>query len=149
MIDTIIVIVEWLLIILPIMGMYSTYKQYKWWRKYYPSALLKHLFISAIAVDVAGLIVIFIVMSVFLEIDLPEGVPALLLALALFISLGVKIWRRYDLRELDEDNTDVSQTVETQDQREDREFGEQRRDLEETHIAEAEEVAVEALNDKD
>jgi vacuolar-type H+-ATPase subunit I/STV1 len=130
--------IEWMFLVFPLISGYVTYVHWKWWRAYRPSPLIRHLLISSAAVDISALIVAFIVANAFeiIPIDLPTGANTLLLALALGISLGVTVYRRISLRALDKPDVNIEQRVETQDEREDREFGEKRRGVEAKHIEE-------------
>lgn len=136
-IDSLVLVAEWGFVLFPIISIYVTLVHYKWWRTYRPSPLIRHLLISSAAVDYSALAVAFVVLNALdiIPIDLEPGVNTLILASALFVSMGVKVYRRINLRALDHPDADVQQRIETQDQREDREFGEQRRDLEKTHNA--------------
>lgn len=136
MIEFVITPIQWSFLIFPLISAYVTYAHYRWWKLYAPSPLIKHLLISSIAVDVSALIVAFIVANSFgiIPIDLPVGANTILLALALMIALGVKVYRRISLRALDRPDEDITQRVETQNQREDRQFGEERRALELEHL---------------
>lgn len=122
-------------LIFPLVSIYVSWVHWKWWQLYKPSPLIKHLLISSIAVDMSALIVAFIVANAFgiVPVQMPDGSNTILLAVALMIALGVKVYRRISLRALDKPDVDIEQRQETQDQREDREFGEQRRNLEVTH----------------
>src|SRR5574338_1674111 len=102
-IDFIIGPIQVLFLIFPIVSVYVTYVHYQWWKAYRPSPLIKHLLISSIAVDVAGVLSAIIVMNIWhlFPFSFPSGVNTLLLAAALGISLSVKVWRRFALRRLD------------------------------------------------
>jgi hypothetical protein len=140
------VILDWIFILFPFVGYYVTYVHYKWWQTYKPSPLIRHLLISSIAVDTGATIIGFLALCQLLNIELGDTIPALLVSLALVITLGVKVYRRFDLRALDRPDMDLEQRVETQNQREDRQFGEERRALELEH-AEDQVVIAEAAVD--
>jgi len=127
-------IIQWSILALTLVGFYVTRVHFRWWKLYRPSPLIKHLLISSIVVDVSASILSFIVILQLLKIQLPTGLGLALVGFALLLSLGVKTYRRIDLRNLDLPDTDLEQRVETQDQREDRQFGDIRRDLEEEHL---------------
>lgn len=137
-IDGIVVVLEWALLLFPILSVYVTLVHLKWFRLYKPSPLIRHLLISSMAVDISSFIIAFLaaVALGIIDVELPTGIGTILVASAVLISLGVKVYRRINLRGLDHPDMDVEPHVESQDQREDREFGEQRRELEEIHTKE-------------
>lgn len=102
-----ITLIEWIFILFPFIGIYVTFIHYRWWKIYRPSPLIRHLLISSIAVDIASILAFTIALGQILDIDLPAGTYTLLLAMALMISLGVKVWRRFDLMELDQVGHDL------------------------------------------
>lgn len=136
-IDIILPFAEWGFLTFPIISIYVTFVHYRWWRIYRPSPLIRHLLISSIAVDISALLVAFIVANAYgyIPIDMPQGGNTIILAIGLGIALSVKVYRRISLRALDDPGVDVQERVETQDQREDRQFGEERRKLEQEHNA--------------
>lgn len=135
------VVMEWSFIAIALIGYYVTFIHYKWWKLYRPSPLIRHLLISSIAVDVASTIMAALATILLLNIEIPREIRLMMVSTALFIGLGVKIYRRVNLRQLDNPNEDVVQRVETQNQREDRQFGEERRALEVEHMNSADETA--------
>ena len=126
-------LLEWVILAFPILSIYVTTVHYGWWKFYQPSPLIKHLLISSIAVDVASVMVSIVALTILFDIDLPDGLITIMIGGSLVLSMGVKVWRRIDLRALDHPGEDIIQRVETQNQREDRNFGDKRRSLEETH----------------
>ena len=135
--DTIRTVVQWSILVVTLFGFYVTRVHLKWWKLYKPSPLVKHLLISSIVVDISASILSFIVVMQLIGVTLPTGVGLTLVGLALLLSLGVKAYRRFDLRNLDYPDEDIRQRSETQDQREDRQFGDQRRELEQEHAEES------------
>lgn len=126
-------LLSWTFVLLPMLGIYSTIIHYRWWKLYKPSPLIKHLLIAALALDVAAVMVTGVAAASLLGTPLPRPYGALVVSVALYIAIGIKVWRRFDLRALDHPGEDLETRVETQDQREDRQFGEERRLLESQH----------------
>lgn len=116
-------------------GLFATYKFFRWWKALRPSRLLGALTVMAVVIDIASTPLMYLA---YRRIFLPESprfeFAVVFLGISLIILLGVKIIEMYLFRDLDYATPGSSDpTVETRDQREDREFGEQRRALEVTH----------------
>lgn len=130
-------------LILPFVGLYVTFVHRRWVKLHGPSPLLRHLLIASIALDVASFTVMIVAALLITGNPLPSPYGSILISFSLYIALGVKIYRRIDLRALDRPDPvpEVLDGVtfhESQNQREDREFGEKRRRLEVKHTDETE-----------
>lgn len=127
--------IEWIFVALALVSYYVTYVHFKWWRAYRPSPLIRHLLIASIVIDVGATLTAGLALVMALGTDVSRDIRVVIVSMALFIGIGVKVFRRFDLRALDHpEDMDVVQRVETQNQREDRQFGEARRGLEAQHI---------------
>jgi hypothetical protein len=95
--------------VLPIVGYYITLVHYRWLQLWKPSPFLRHLLYASIANDVSATLIGFVAASVYFEWDMPLGVRTLLLVTGVGIALSVKVWRRFDLRSLDNGPLDDEQ----------------------------------------
>lgn len=129
-------IIQVIFVFVALIGYYVTFVHFKWWNIYRPSPLIKHLLFASAAVDLSATAIAVLAILGLLKVTLPPGVGLTVLSLALLITLSVKIFRRFDLRALDTPTVELVETprAETQNQREDRQFGEERRKLEVVHM---------------
>lgn len=127
-------ILAWSLLVLAFLGFYATYKFFRWWKALAPSRLLGALFATALIIDVASIPLIFLALRRLIDPDAPPyPFGIVLLGIALIILLGAKVVQVWLFRDLDNAVNSGEPQMETQNQREDREFGEQRRALEIEH----------------
>lgn len=128
------------LILLPLLGLYATYKFWKWHNKH-GTRFLWGLFLASIVTDLAATGVAFVATARILT-PIDEPLPAwmgLMLGAFLFPLEGIFFYLVIRWRDLDKkhsiEHEAIGAPVETQNQREDRLFGEQRRDLEDEHVS--------------
>ena len=125
-------IISMLLILIPVVGLYASYKLWRWQRAY-KSRFLWGLFVASIVSDIASFIVggVALLRQMVPDTEPLPPLAGLSLGVALVLLEIVFFYLVIKWRDLDSYIGEVE--GETQDQREDRQFGEQRRELEQKH----------------
>ncbi len=116
--------------LLPVASLYITYVHWKWYQEWRPSPFIKHLLISSMAVDISTIMFAIVALTLYLDWELPIGLRTVFLMVGILMAVGVKFWRRYDLRQLD-----AGPFAHEMEAAEDKDFGDKRRALENKHNA--------------
>jgi hypothetical protein len=124
------------LVLVPLAGLWASFKLYRW-HQFYGTRFLWGLFLASLASNIASLPVAFIAIRrvLFPDAD-PFPAAVFFLGGSLLVLEGVFVYLVARWKDLDKGGDIESSPVgqmETRDQREDRQFGEQRRALESTH----------------